>query len=209
MNLHIIQPTKFSCQRSCRPYIECKFGPVLRAVGRTKVVSHTVTVAIELSNQSALAAAVVAMGGTVLGEGLHDLYSIQRERGFGFRLPGWEHPLVLRSADNKLAFDDYGGHWGDVKDLDKLKGLYAIQAAQQAAFAQGWQTEYAGDGSLLVHHPNGGTLTVTEQGVFDATGFVGTSCDVVNVISQAVGTQLTRDDKCEYFQQESRIVAGE
>ena len=212
MNLQIIQPTKFSCGRTCRPYIECRFGNIIRAVGRTKVVSHTTTVAVEYRNIEALGSAVVAMGGTVIGHGLHKLYQHTYHgggiQGFGFQLPGWSYPCILE-ADGNLAMDTYNGAWGDVKDLDKLKGLYTIQAAAAAAFAEGWQIEYAGDGSLLIHHPEGGVLTVTAAGVFDASGFIGTSCDAVNVISSAVGTQLTRDDKCEYFQQAAQIVAGE
>jgi hypothetical protein len=206
VNLQIIQPTTFSCARTCRPYIECKFGPIMRAVGSTKVVSHTVRVSIELSNHAALAAAVLAMGGAVLGIGQHKLFNSQPESGFGFTLPSWRHPLVLK-ADGKLAFDDYGGKWGNTADIEKLKGKYAVQAAMQAAAMQGWQYEYAGDGSLLVHHPDGGVLTVTEQGVFDVNGMIGTACDAFNVISNAVGSTVQRDDKCEYFLQEAHVVA--
>jgi hypothetical protein len=160
-------------------------------------MSHTVKIAIEFQNRTALSAAVEAIGGTVRGEGTHYLFAGQ-EQGFCFELPGWRYPLVLRS-DNTLAFDDYHGSWGNVKDIDKLKGAYAIEAAHQAASEQGWISERQADGTLLIYHPSGGTFTVTNEGVMDATGFVGTSCDVAAVIEAALGPVSERQNKADYY----------
>jgi len=167
-------------------------------------MSHTVTVKIELNDTDALAAAVAQMGGTCLGQGTHKLYSYNSATGFGFRLPGWHYPLVLK-ADNTLAFDNFRGHWGNVKDLDTLKAHYATARAQVAAEAQGWATERQQDGSLMIYHPDGGTMTVYGDGTVDCNGFVGQGCDAAAMIENAIGTQIERNNKAEYFEQEVHI----
>ena len=70
-------------------------------------MSHTVKINVEFQDRAVLAAAVTAMGGKVIGEGTHTMYyGNPAEVGFGFTLPNWRFPLVVR-ADNSLAFDDY------------------------------------------------------------------------------------------------------
>jgi hypothetical protein len=202
---HILKAASFACLRACTPGIECMFGPIFRAIGSTRVVSHTVKLEVKLRDRDALAAAVAAMGGTVLGEGVHRMFSGNpHETGFGFRLPGWSYPLILR-ADNTLAFDDYHGHWGDVKDLDKLNGHYAIEAGRLAAEAHCWMTERQGD-SLLIYHPSGATMTVHMDGTVESAGFVGTGCDVASAIENAIGNTIDRTNSQEYFAEQVHIV---
>jgi len=176
-------------------------------------MSHTVTISIELRDRIALAAAVLSMKGTVLGEGTHQGYQgmgmNNREAGFGFNLPGWRFPLVLRAEDNTLAFDDYNGSWGNRADIDTLKGLYAVQVARQKVTELGWQSEIQADGKLLIYHPDGGTFTVSETGVLDATGFIGKTCDVAAVIENAMGTVSERVNKVEYEEIEIHILEDE
>lgn len=166
-------------------------------------MSHTVKIAIEFMNRTALAAAVAAIGGNVLGEGTWRLYAGQ-EQGFGFNLPAWRYPLVVRK-DNTLAFDDYHGSWGNRADIDKLKGFYAIEAAYQAASEQGWIADRQTDGSLLIYHPDGGTITVSATGEVDCNGFAGQGCDVASKISDALGQTLERQNKAEYFAESAHI----
>lgn len=196
--IRILTPARFSCTRTCTPGHLCQFQTILNAIGRTQVVSHTVTVKIELRDKSAIAAAVAAMGGQILGEGTHQLFNHQSATGYGFTLPGWMFPLVLTST-GELKYDDYNGHWGNVRDLDTLKGRYAIEAARAAADSQGWTSYDQEDGSLEVHHPSGGKMTVYSDGTVDNVGFIGSACNVAQVLEQAIGTPGDRQDKPEAF----------
>jgi hypothetical protein len=159
-------------------------------------MSHTISAQIELRNTAALDYAVKQMNGQILGQGTHRLFSTQ-ETGFGFRLPNWRCPLVARS-NGTLAYDDYNGAWGNVSDLDKLKAHYALAAARAAAEAQGWYCEESA-GQLIIYHPDGGTLTVDATGVIDASGFVGSACELASKpIAEALGEITSQTKKAEY-----------
>lgn len=204
--LHILQPVKFSCQRTCSPWKECMFGHVLRAIGSTKVMSHTVTITVEWKDRESLKLAVEAMGGTVIGEGRHQLFSSQSEIGLGFTLPNWRFPLILKT-DNTLAFDDYHGQWGNVADITTLKEHYTIEVGRAAASQQGWMSEIQTNGTLLIFHPCGATITLFQDGTVDANGFVGTGCDAAAAIENALGSIDVRTEKAEYFLEEVHINA--
>jgi hypothetical protein len=167
---------KFECPRSCPKYEnrdECRFNTVFAKLGAGVVTSHTTTIKSEFKDYDILAGAVKGMGGSILGMGTHSLFSGQTATGFGFRLPNWQFPLVA-TADGSLAFDDYHGNWGNVADLERLKVEYVISTAEQAAMSQGWMTERVGE-ALTIHHPSGGSLTVTANGA-EANGFMGVGC---------------------------------
>jgi hypothetical protein len=168
-------PANFVCPRTC-PLVGqrwCRFRPVLDRLGPVRADSHTARIEVDFTDPASFQAAVESLGGTWLGAGTHRLFEGE-VAGLGFRLPDWQYPLVLQ-GDGQLAYDDYRGCWGNVRDLERLKGAYALCAAEQAARAQGWLTERTGEG-LLIHHPTGGTLTVTAGGAVDANGFCGQGC---------------------------------
>ena len=197
---------RFSCGRTCRPFTPCRFTALFEAAGiETAVVSHTTTVKARFRAGAAFDAAILALGGQVLGDGTFELYQTS-ETGYGFRLPGWNFPLVLK-PNGSMAFDDFEGRWGNRADLKRLEGLYTIEAAKVAADGQGWINERQDDGSLLVHHPSGGTMTVYPDGRVDNNGFVGQGCDDASVIESAIGTEISRSNKCEYFSEYATIKA--
>lgn len=199
----------FSCPRTCpwfEPRDECRFNPVLLALGRTGATSHTTTIKVEYREPEALGRAAVAMGGQVLGQGQHGLHS-SVESGYAIHLPGWRYPVILR-ADGRLAMDHYGGRWGNQEDLKRLDVLYAIEVAAAAATSQGWYHERMAD-TLVIYHPDGGTLTVT-GGTVDAAGFTGQGChDAALAIEQALGREVARELKTEYFCERAHVRATE
>jgi hypothetical protein len=165
-------------------------------------MSHTVKIQVEFRDEKSLGAAVVALGGEVLGDGVHRLYG-GAVTGLGFRLPGWSYPLVL-GAMGELSFDDYGGCWGNRADLDRLRGEYALAVAEGVAQAQGWYCERV-QGELVIYHPDGGTLRVSSEGVVDTSGFTGSSCAVASEpIEVALGRVELESRKVEYYHE----VAG-
>lgn len=181
----------FTCDRTCPAYEQqqdglfmCRFQPLLSALGQNVVHSHTATIKTEYDNLDAFKAAVHALGGLWLGQGKHSLGDTIQS-GHGFRLPMadgltcingvnyWYHPLVLR-GDKELAYDAYGGRWGDISGLERLKNEYNIQLAIQKASELGWTHEREGD-RLTIFHPKGGTLRI-EGGSLELQGFIGGEC---------------------------------
>jgi len=191
----------FSCPRTCSFARErwCRFRPVLDALGPVRVDSETVRVKVEYSDPDTLRRVVGMLGGAWLGSGVHRLFD-GTVTGNGFTLPGWQYPLV--QTPDGLSYDDYHGAWGNVADLERLKGLYTLAKAEQAATAQGWQCERSGT-DLVIHHPSGGTLTVTPGGTIDAGGFVGKGChDAIMALGLPVSDATA---KPEYSQVASEV----
>ena len=59
-------------------------------------------------------------------QGKHKLFSSEVE-GLAVKLPDWVYPVVADLPTGKLAFDDFGGRWGDRKELDKFLQAYAAE----------------------------------------------------------------------------------
>lgn len=92
----------------------------------------------------------------------------------------WFHPIVLR-ADGTLAYDAFGGSWGDLAGLDRLREKYLeetdfSQKVEEQARLLGWAVERNAMNELVVHHPSGGSLTIAAGGQLTAQGFVGGAC---------------------------------
>jgi hypothetical protein len=169
-------------------------------------VSHTTKIKVEFKDKDSLSRAVEAIGGKILGEGNHRLYGGSYE-GFGFVLPGWQYPCIL-GADGALSYDNYGGAWGKADVLDLLKGEYALQVAESVSLAQGWISERCGD-AVIIHHPDGGTITVTSAGV-DASQFMGANCvSACSPLELALGSAPERMLKTEYFNRPQEIIIKE
>lgn len=207
----------FNCPRTC-PAFEtrdyCRFNSLLAAVGvRSVVTSETLTVDVKFRSVTELAAAVGRLGGSVIGFGSHELY--QRDEttgkrqavdGFGFRLPGWKFPLIATDG-GALAFDNFGGRWGNAADIERLTAEYSLSAATKAADSLGWMNErLTVDGSALlrVYHPRGGYLDVTAGGV-EANGFGGVGChDAATELAAAMGTITATVPKAEFYNQQQQ-----
>lgn len=168
-------------------------------------MSHTVTCEIEIRDPEAFRAAALALGAELLGEGAHQLFEHGRkaEHGFGIKFPGWLYPVVLTPAG--LRFDDFGGRWGNPADITRLTERYAIEAARNAATAQGWMSEETTEG-LLIYHPDGGTITVTSKGGVDAACFEGRDCASATApIEAAIGRVTESTAKPEMLHKRARL----
>jgi hypothetical protein len=57
--------------------------------------------------------------------------------GLAVELPGWHYPLVCEIASGNLKFDNYGGAWGDQKELNRFLQAYAVEKSRIEAHRQG------------------------------------------------------------------------
>ena len=165
---------RVTCDRTCPLANErwCRFNPILTAIGKYRAHSHTVRIRVALKDEAALKAAVLAMGGTFIGQGSHRIFD-GSYLGLGFTLPGWSRALILQ-ADGNLLYDDFSGRWGNPADIEKLKSEYTLATATQAAMNQGWMYERDG-AKLTVWHPSGGHIVISQSGA-EAFGFTGGLC---------------------------------
>jgi hypothetical protein len=199
MQLNVIS---FDCDRTCPLHEEkkgglylCRFNDLFKALGISTVVhSHTALAKVDYTDIDALRKCVQGMGGIWYGQGHYSLGDTQQD-GWGFRLPMakgfhedknypnqkfWYHPIVLR-GDGQLAFDAYGGNWGDMKTLDQLRGKYMeetgfSQKVEEQAKLLGYAYERTSSNELVVYHPSGGKLTLAPDGKIATDGFHGGGC---------------------------------
>lgn len=209
----------FDCPRTCPAAgeLRCRFLPILRHLTGIIVDSHTARIPTDFdyNDPRTLKAAVEAMGGLWYDFGEHDLFDT-KQYGYGFRLPHaggvfthtdgktyWGHPLVLR-ADGELAYDEYGGRWGDVKHLDQLKREYVWVKAKAAAQIEGYSYEQT-DTTLTIYHPSGrGRVEITATGNVEAFEFNGNGCH--EFIDQLCPNAVDLAAKPEMFQLPAQIA---
>ncbi len=67
---------------------------------------------------------------------LFQLYS-SRATGLGVQLPGWRYALVCDTTTGKLAFDNFGGRWGEQSKLDGFLQAYTVEKAKLEARRRG------------------------------------------------------------------------
>jgi hypothetical protein len=95
-------------------------------------MSHIVTIKTEIRDPAALAAACTRLGLKQPVHGTAQLYSNQAT-GEIVELPKWTYPVVINTQLRQLSYDNYGGAWGDQKELDKLLQAYAVEKAKLEA----------------------------------------------------------------------------
>ena len=116
-------------------------------------MSHTVTVTAEIKNKAALEKTCqrLDLEAPIYGEA-HRLYSNTKLRGYAVKLPGWNYPVVCDLDTGKIAYDNYGGVWGEQSELHKFLQTYAVVRTMQEASLQGY-TAYESqleDGTIKV-----------------------------------------------------------
>lgn len=194
---------KFDCTRTCKLGHWCRFSLLLRAIGPTRVNSHTATVKVSIDPDT-LSALVAELGGIALGVREHHLGFGNYATGHGWKIPSWVYgnlpcQLVLREGGS-LIYDN-----ANTDVVKALEAKFAIAKAETEARNLGWQTERT-EAGLVVHHPAGGSITITAGGVVDAAGFVGRSChEAVAALGVNVGDVV---EKPEVTHTQQRVQEG-
>lgn len=121
-------------------------------------MSHVVEIQTEVRDPVAIRAACdrLALPPPVHGE--TRLYEGSRT-GWAVQLPKWRYPVVCDTESGEVAFDNFGGRWGEQKELDSLLQGYAVEKAGIEARKRGHDVVERSleDGSIK--------LTVTVGGV--------------------------------------------
>ncbi len=104
-------------------------------------MSHIVTVrATKFTDRQALREAVRRLkDAAIIGEQMFHLFS-RRIKGLGIQLSGWQYPVVV-GEDGTIAYDNFGGHWGDQAELDRLVQAYLVEKTKIEARLQGHVVE--------------------------------------------------------------------
>jgi hypothetical protein len=120
-------------------------------------VSHIVTIATEVRDPLAVAAACRRLGLPEPAHGTTQLFAGQAT-GLLVRLPGWVYPAVVDTASGEVRFDSYEGRWGDPRHLDRLLQAYAVEKARLEALKRGHSVveQSLADGSIRLTIQVGG-----------------------------------------------------
>lgn len=112
-------------------------------------MSHVVTIKTQMKDQAAVQAACRRLQLPEMTHGEHALFAGQTATGWAVQLPGWLYPIVIQ-PDGNVAFDNYGGQWGEQKELDKFLQAYACEKTKIEVRRQGHSVkeQTLGDGSV-------------------------------------------------------------
>lgn len=103
-------------------------------------MSHLVTVKTKMTNMVCAERAARNLDWELDFSGNVKVYLGDRqEQGFGsFKIPSWHKPVLL-TQDGRLLYDNYNGHWGDEKELNKFRQGYASEVAIEEMTRKGYR----------------------------------------------------------------------
>ena len=112
-------------------------------------MSHIVTIKTEVRDAVAVRAACHRLSLAEPVQGKTKLFSGEVE-GLAVTLPEWTYPVVCELTTGQVRFDNFNGHWGDQKHLDRFLQAYAVEKAKLEARGKGHSvTEQSlSDGSI-------------------------------------------------------------
>ena len=112
-------------------------------------MSHIVQIRSQVKDVVAAKAACQRLG---LAEPIQETVRLFNGTATGLtvRLPGWNYPAVFDLSTGEVKFDNYGGHWGDQKELDRFLQIYAVEKAKIEARKRGHSVseQQLADGSV-------------------------------------------------------------
>ena len=114
-------------------------------------MSHIVQIQTEIRDPAGIHAACnrLRLPEPVFGE--TKLFS-SSATGWAVQLPEWRYPVVCDVATGSVDFDNYGGRWGEQKELDRFVQGYAVEKAKIEARKKGHSVteQQLEDGSIKV-----------------------------------------------------------
>lgn len=112
-------------------------------------LSHIVEIKTEVRDPEALRTACQRLGLAEPVHGTTKLYSGEAT-GWAVRLPDWNYPVVFDTGKGEARFDNFGGYWGEQRQLDCLMQAYAVEKAKIEARRKGLTAteQQLADGSI-------------------------------------------------------------
>jgi hypothetical protein len=112
-------------------------------------MSHIVTIQTKLHDAAAISAACQRLKLAPPIQGKADLFSGEAT-GLIVQLPGWQYPVVIDTQTGQVQYDNFGGAWGEQKELDRFLQSYAVEKAKLEARKKGYQVNESTlqDGSI-------------------------------------------------------------
>jgi hypothetical protein len=112
-------------------------------------LSHVVTIQTQVRDPAAVLAACQRLALPPPVRKTVQLFSGAAE-GLAVELPAWHYPVVCDVASGTLKFDNYGGAWGEQKELDRFLQAYACEKAKIEARRHGHTVteQQLADGSI-------------------------------------------------------------
>ncbi len=99
-------------------------------------MSHIVTVKTEVRDANAIRAACRRLHLDEPKQGTFKLFTGEAT-GIAVRLLDWTYPVVCNTATGQIQFDNFGGRWGEQKELDRFMQAYAVERARLEAHKKG------------------------------------------------------------------------
>lgn len=109
-------------------------------------MSHTVRMKSKLTEPTIIARAAdrwaKRMGKTCQVEmnSWAQLYDRAHAQGTVLKINGWRYPVVVKD-DGQLLYDDFGGTWGNVRDLHGIQQHYSALIVGDQMREEGWVVE--------------------------------------------------------------------
>lgn len=104
-------------------------------------MSHSVYAALAVTQKEKLIAACDQLGYKVEQNIRHKMYDGELVFGTRVTIPGWAKPVMV-DHHGKVVYDNYGGSWGDLADLNKLAQRYSLLVEQQVAQDMGALSDF-------------------------------------------------------------------
>ena len=99
-------------------------------------MSHIVRIQTQVRDEAAVFAACHRRQLAAPVHGKHRLYSGEVE-GLAVQLREWHYPAVCRLETGEVVFDNFGGRWGEQRELDQFMQAYAVEKARIEARKRG------------------------------------------------------------------------
>ena len=99
-------------------------------------MSHVVQIQTQVKDPAAIRAACRRLNLDEPEQGTFKLFT-DEATGLAVKLPNWTYPVVIDVASGELKYDNFGGRWGDQKELDRFTQAYAVEKCRAEARRKG------------------------------------------------------------------------
>ena len=99
-------------------------------------MSHIVTVNSQLKDAGGVAAACRRLGLSAPVHKTVKLFSGEAT-GLAVKLPDWNYPVVIDTANGEVRYDNFEGRWGEQKHLDAFLRAYAVEVVKAQSRRKG------------------------------------------------------------------------